>query len=362
MSAQRIHGPDVLRGLAAIGVVMFHVLYLSGVPIQKDAMALVGRFDFFVRIFFVLSAFAIAHAYCNRLTGIEAVRHFYIKRFFRIAPLFYFVLLFGVLYTVSMGRSAPQNFDLLLSTSFLYPFVPGKHDGLIGGGWSIGVEWVFYAFFPLMIALIRGWRSALVAWLLLCSIAVLGRTYFSQYVGGELRVYGLLYFLSHAHYFVIGLFLFHLFECFPIKAEQGHIRQVSGVAFVLTLGATILCFRMQNFLPEEVFLSFSALALVFLAVVGLPGWLDNSVTRWFGLVSYSIYLVQFPIIQILHEHGFYRFVMSLAGNGLWAFTCACLATLILVMGASVVTYQLIEKPGQQLFFRLRSKRSPALAM
>lgn len=27
-SKERIHGPDVVRGLAAIGVVFFHVLYL----------------------------------------------------------------------------------------------------------------------------------------------------------------------------------------------------------------------------------------------------------------------------------------------------------------------------------------------
>lgn len=233
MDVNRIHGPDVLRGIAAIGVVFFHVLYLSGLPIHPSGMAAVGRLDFFVRIFFVLSAFAIAHAYYNKLTDIESVRIFYLKRFFRIAPLFYFVLLFGVLYTLAMGRSAPGGFDLLLSSSFLFPFVPGKHDGLIGGGWSIGVEWIFYAFFPLMLALIRGWRSALGAWFLLCAIAVMGRPYFNQFVGGELRVFGLLYFLSHAQYFVVGLFLFHLFNCYPLQSRRKRIQQISGIAFIL---------------------------------------------------------------------------------------------------------------------------------
>ncbi|MDR6929405.1 acyltransferase family protein [Pseudomonas sp. BE134] len=148
MGAERIHGPDVLRGIAAIGVVFFHVLYLSGIPIHSVGMALVGRFDFFVRIFFVLSAFSMAHAYYSRLTGIEAMRNFYLKRFFRIAPLFYFVLLFGVLYTIVMGRSVPGGFDLLLTTSFLFPFVPGKHDGLIGGGLVYRRRMDFLRVFP----------------------------------------------------------------------------------------------------------------------------------------------------------------------------------------------------------------------
>jgi peptidoglycan/LPS O-acetylase OafA/YrhL len=352
MGEERIHGPDVLRGIAAIGVVFFHVLYLSGIPIHPTGAALVGRFDFFVRVFFVLSAFSIAYAYSSRLTGVDAVRNFYLKRFFRIAPLFYFVLLFNVLYTLAMGRSAPSEFDILLNMSFLFSFVPGKHDGLVGGGWSIGVEWIYYAFFPLMIALIRGWRSALGAWLLLCAIAVMGRPYFNQFMGGELRVFGLLYFLSHAQYFVIGLFVFHVFNRFPISHRHHLVQQVSGVAFFLTLAGTISWFRLQSSLPEEIFLSFACLLMVFLAVLGFPVWLDNKVTRWFGLVSYSIYLVQFPIIQILNEHGFYAFVMSRFGSGLASFFCASLATLIVTLVISAFTYQFVEKPGQQLFFKL----------
>ncbi|MBA0257900.1 acyltransferase [Stenotrophomonas maltophilia] len=89
----RIHGPDVLRGLAALGVVMFHVLYLSGIPINETAAAITGRMDFFVRVFFVLSAFAIGHAYYSRMSSTEAIKVFYQKRFFRIAPLFYFMIL-----------------------------------------------------------------------------------------------------------------------------------------------------------------------------------------------------------------------------------------------------------------------------
>nr|WP_310353904.1 hypothetical protein [Pseudomonas sp. BE134] len=203
--------------------------------------------------------------------------------------------------------------------------------------------------------MIRGWRSALAAWLLLCTIAVMGRSYFTQFVGGELRVFGLLYFLSHAQYFVVGLFIFHIRNRFPIHSRSIGVQQVSGVIFSLTLIATILWFQMQSSLPEEILLSLASLVMVFLATVGFPIWLDNKVTRWFGLISYSIYLVQFPIIQILSEHGIYAFVMSTVGSGLAGFFCASLMTMTMIIIVSAFTYQFVEKPGQQLFFRLRGQ-------
>ncbi|WP_312916343.1 acyltransferase family protein [Stutzerimonas kunmingensis] len=358
---KRIHGPDVLRGLAAIGVVFFHVLYLSGVPVHDVAKAVVGRFDFFVRIFFVLSAFAISHAYYDRLSDLDSIRTFYVKRFLRIAPLFYAVLLFGVLYTVCMGRAAPPAFDILLSLSFLFQFVPGKQDGLVGGGWSIGVEWIFYALFPMMAALIKGWRSALFASLLLCLIAVLGRSYFSHFVGGELRVFGLLYFLSHAHYFMIGIMLFHLYKAFPHGISQRFTRTVSGIAFVVTMVGTMLMFYLQRTVPEELFLSVAAFVLVYLAVSGLPVWVDNPLTRWFGLISYSIYLVQFPVIQMLGEVGVYRFIISGVGQGIAAYVWSSAVTLGVVIAVSAVTYYGVEKPGQNLLVRSGTKLRGASA-
>ncbi len=110
----RIHGPDVLRGLAALGVVMFHVLYLSGIPINETAAAITGRMDFFVRVFFVLSAFAIGHAYYSRMSSTEAIKVFYQKRFFRIAPLFYFMILTGVAFRLAMDQPMPPLLDFML--------------------------------------------------------------------------------------------------------------------------------------------------------------------------------------------------------------------------------------------------------
>lgn len=357
MQLSRLHGPDVLRGFAACGVVFFHVLYLSGIPINHLSMIVVGRFDFFVRLFFALSAFSIAYAYSNRLNSVDELKDFYFKRFRRIAPLFYFILLWGTAYSLYMHSQLPNFYDYLLSATFVFPFVPGKHGSLVGGGWSIGIEWMFYAFFPILFATIRGYRSAFIAWLLFTTIAILGRNYFHSFLGGQLREYGLLFFLSHLQYFIIGIAAFHIYHQ-RINAQQNN-KQLNGVLLVATIILTIIYFRFQFIVPEELALSISIFILVFFSILNLPAWLDNSITRHIGLISYSIYLVQFPVIQILSEHGFYSKINSIVDDGLFAYIFASIITLLIVIAVSMLTYRWIEKPGQNFYKFVNSKRQGA---
>lgn len=276
----RIHGPDVVRGLAALGVILFHVLYLSGIPVHEGAAALTGRMDFFVRVFFVLSAFAIANAYYNRMGNADSVRAFYLKRFFRIAPLFYFMALIGVIFRLAMAQPMPALFDFMLSGTFLFTIVPGKQSGLVGGGWSIGIEWLFYFLFPMMLALIRNIPSAVIAWIILCPIAILGKTYYQQSFDSQLGEFGALYLLSHAHYFVLGFLILHLTNAGLPLAKSNQQRQLCGLVFTATLATTLYALRHPNLLPEEILLSIAAPLMVALSIAGFPSWLDNRFTRW----------------------------------------------------------------------------------
>lgn len=349
----RIHGPDVVRGLAALGVVMFHVLYLSGIPVHTTAAAVAGRMDFFVRVFFVLSAFAIANAYCNRMGDVDSVRAFYLKRFFRIAPLFYFMALVGVIFRLAMAQPMPGALDFLLSGTFLFTLVPGKQSGLVGGGWSIGIEWLFYFLFPMMLAMIRNIPTAVIAWLILCPIAVLGKIYFQQTFDGQLSEFGALYLLSHAHYFVLGFLLLHLSKAgLPIATSKLH-RHTCGLAFVATLAVTLYALRHPDAVPEEILLSFAAPLMVALSIAGFPAWLDNRFTRWLGLISYSTYLVQFPIIEVLQRSGTYAGIYKAIGRNDHAFVVAALLTLACVIVVAALTYRFIEVPGQRLYSLLR---------
>lgn len=96
--------------------------------------------------------------------------------------------------------------------------------------------------------------------------------------------------------------------------------------------------------------------MVGMSIAGFPRWLDNKVTRWLGLVSYSTYLVQFPLIQLLQMHGIYAQIDAHIGHGGLAFATAALVTLACVVVTAAFTYYFVEVPGQRLYDKLRGGR------
>ncbi|MEP9318842.1 acyltransferase [Pseudomonas sp. LABIM340] len=341
----RLHGPDVLRGFAALGVVFFHVLYLSGLPQTAITNFLFGRLDFLVRLFFSISAFSICYAYYNRIDSKVQLRSFYINRFFRIAPLFYFALALSIAISYILGRGLPSLYDFVLSLSFLFPFVPGKHGSLVGGGWSLGLEWLFYVFFPILICFCRGILTSLSVWVGLLFIALCRYTYFTQ--GGTpapLYEYGILFFLSHAPFFLVGVLLYFLFERF--SGRQYNIPAISGISII---GITLITmsyfyFKLDEKIPEEIFLSLASFSLIALSILGMPRVLDNALTRHLGSISYSVYLMQFPVIAIVGHFGFYGYILDLSKHHTVNFLLAAVFTATVVIFVSHFTHKLIELP------------------
>jgi len=342
----RIHGPDVLRGFAAVGVVFFHVLYVSGLPINNIAHSIVGRFDFFVRLFFTISAFSMMYAYHGKLNSSSDLRWFYLKRFFRIAPLFYSIIIFNTVYGIINADNLAGFYDYILSFTFLFPFVPGKEGSIVGGGWSIGVEMLFYIFFPLMISFIRTFRTAFVLLIIFNLIAIIGHEYFNHYLDGNLRTYGLLFYLSHIQYFIIGIAVYYLFE--NTKNNNIYSKKFNSIFIAIIFLLIIIYFKFWTMIPEEVILSIGLFCLVYFSSLGISTYIDNSITRYFGLISYSIYLIQFPVISLLKDYGFYTLISNVLSSDLRIFIASSVFTILTILSIFILTYHYIEKPGMRL--------------
>jgi peptidoglycan/LPS O-acetylase OafA/YrhL len=91
-----------------------------------------------------------------------------IKRFFKIAPLFYFVMVFEIGRQAFYGGAAVGSSRIVLNLAFTFEFIP--FAGIVCGDGSVGVEMIFYAIFPVLLLTIRTHRSALI--FLIISIAV----------------------------------------------------------------------------------------------------------------------------------------------------------------------------------------------
>ncbi len=150
---------DSIRGSLALLVLIGH----AGETFNWPSGAL------WVDFFIILSGFLMVHHAFLRESrepvGTRGMaKAFYLRRFFRIAPVYYVLLavFFIGWWPEVRAASVPPAANALLHLSFLFGFAPG------GGGptgmpdWSIGLEMQFYACFPLLALLLWRFRPVLV--------------------------------------------------------------------------------------------------------------------------------------------------------------------------------------------------------
>lgn len=156
----RVEALDALRGLFALSVAVYHLsVWTGGLEGRaRDASVVLGVYA--VQGFFLISGFCFFKLYGRARFGWPELKRFHIRRFMRIAPLFYAALVLS--YTVGQPVNPNAGWDrwlenLTLSFALFHP-----NHALVLGGWSVGIEYVFYAALPLLVMLTRS-RLALYA-------------------------------------------------------------------------------------------------------------------------------------------------------------------------------------------------------
>jgi peptidoglycan/LPS O-acetylase OafA/YrhL len=160
LTSARSAGPDLLRALAILLVMLWH-LPRSATPAALEEIKLYGWTG--VDLFFVLSGYLIGTQLFSRLArGQEiSLRDFYLKRALRILPAFLVVL---ALYVFLPGirenptMQAPWRF-LTFTMNFGLDY---RYTGAFTQAWSLCVEEHFYLVFPLLVLLLsrlrwQGW-------------------------------------------------------------------------------------------------------------------------------------------------------------------------------------------------------------
>jgi hypothetical protein len=151
----RSHELDFLRGLAIVGVLAIHVsqAFPSGLRIVDFVFSSgwVG-----VNVFYFVSALTMCLMWTQREGESNPTRKFYIRRFLRIAPLFWLAIpLYLALNGTGPSYDAPNGIgsvQITLTALFLHGFWPDSINSVVPGDWSIAAEMTFYVVFPFVIA------------------------------------------------------------------------------------------------------------------------------------------------------------------------------------------------------------------
>jgi peptidoglycan/LPS O-acetylase OafA/YrhL len=161
VATARALGPDILRALAILLVMLVH-LPAEATPLPLAGMQPYGWLG--VDIFFVLSGYLIGTQLMAEAARGNAVdfKAFYLRRAFRILPAFLLVL---ALYTfIPSLRDAPTMQSAWRFLTFTVNFgLDPRSGGTFTEAWSLSVEEHFYLVLPVLVVLLR--RRATVVFL-----------------------------------------------------------------------------------------------------------------------------------------------------------------------------------------------------
>lgn len=348
--------PDIdgLRALAILSVLMFHL----------DVAGFSGGFVG-VDVFFVISGFLITRLIRDEVerTGSFSFSRFYIRRARRLFPALFLTLV--VCFVVGVALFSPPHLERLGGSlvhaiasisNFFFWGEAGYFDTESAvkpllHTWSLGVEEQFYLFWPavLVFLLAKGPRRGAPVMLviggvfslylnllfsdgsppLLQSISTTAARWFED---GRSTIFYLAPF--RVFEFAIGATIVWLAQFQPNK-------RVSSDLLVL-MGLVLIFYSIHEFDRETLFPSFSALvpclgAALVIHSGGNADFLDkllaNKMVVAVGLISYSLYLVHWPLIVYWKYYTFEE--LSLFDKGL---------IVVISMAVSYLMYRFVEKP------------------
>lgn len=346
-----IHG---MRGLAALAIVVFHTVAIVGTNLP-EFLSFVGKyFGYSVHLFFVLSAFSLMYSTLPTIRQYSWAQNYLIKRFFRIAPLFYFIGFVMILWRYFSHSPFPDVPEILANVTFTFGLMPPYTGGLVWASWAIGAEVLFYAIFPVLLMLVTNLRSSSIflAFAILTSFALRSILHHQFLSSTPAPRYDPSYFFfgSNGLFFAFGIWAFYLRD--HIKQSESLLRIARLSALALLAG--LLFFNLASCIQiyARVDLLAWGLAFALLCVVESlkPSILmANCVMEYFGERSFSIYLVH-PFALFLAKPSFEAFrgpALPLAGSTLTAFA-ELIAAVALILPLAEATYRLIEVPGINL--------------
>ncbi len=328
---------DLLRLLAAAGVMALHIVDLSHEP----SLAVLAAFDtkMALSIFFVISGYLVYMSCDNTASLAEYVR----KRWRRIVPAYAAVVLLCGLLGVFISTRTPADYfgadwaRYLLSNlsflNFIQPSLPGVFTSnpypgapVNGALWTIKVELMFYAVVPAFVWLARrfGHHRVLGIGFALSCLWWGGFMTLAQATGKAAFVELAKQMPGQLMFFLPGAWAY---------CERDRLKSLGhrlGLAGFASLALTYL-WDARSANPGVFLYPVALTALVFWAAHNLRHLGD--VTRR-GDVSYGVYILHFPVIQTLVHFGVFK-------GSPWG---GVALAVILVLGLAFASWHLIEKP------------------
>lgn len=351
---------DGLRGLAALSVAIHHAFFFFGYAkygvwsinyigggYPQIAIDYLGKGS--VSVFFMITSFLF---WGKVLCKVEDMNWsvFYIKRIFRIVPLYFVSVIISVVYVILTIQTPFTLFPYIRDAFYWLTFdffgtpdingYPLSKSIVAGVFWTLSYEWMFYFLLPIMSIFAVNRKSS--SLFIIFMFAVMAFIYYFE-IGINKWAQ------THVLCFVIGAACAHLHKIYP-EITNKLKSPVFSVFAVASIGVCVYIFDAPYSHIPTIFIG-----LTFLIVScgnSIFGLLKLRVMKMLGAISFSVYLLHGITYTVLFS--------PLIKSGV-TFQAAIAITIPAIIALSTVSYLFIEKKfiskGQAI-----TEKTPANAM
>jgi peptidoglycan/LPS O-acetylase OafA/YrhL len=318
-----------------------------------------------VQLFYMISAFTLYLSLDGGRREQHPWTNYFIRRFFRIAPLFYLVIAADVLLRYiapAFSALSTNGFgNVALSFLFLNGTKPNAIQDVVTGGWSIAVETTFYLILPLLYTYFGTVSRALTLFLSTAPFLGLLSWYLARRTTDIVheQYFAFLWFPAEFPVFVLGILTYCIWKQY-FKGKPFSLHTTKEVSLLLLVSSAVLYVANLPFKDSKLYFS-SFLFLPLTLALSIHPWslLVNSFTRFIGKISYSMYLIHFFILRIiafLLARTLSRSHSQLIFRQHAGFVVVYLALLALSTCVCVLSWKFIEQPGIRLGRRIIAAR------
>ncbi len=364
-------GLGALRGLAALGVVLFHVFLV--VPIAGIDAPHLERFEpsngpllaqhlflalfngrGLVVLFFVLSGCVLAMS-LQRTSGfgLRNLPGYWIRRGFRLYPLLILAATLGALLQLQIGSAEVDGVTVWAAWHYNTPKdlllwewlknAAAYSNSLNGPAWSIKIELIASAIFPLLYLIALSRLGVLIGTLLLVSAMFLAPGDADNYA--RMNLFTFCFFIGAA----IPLYGRPVHQAYMRLPES--LRRALLVALVLTFMFARILIEPTDPRPASVILveTICSAALVTITLFSSRRrYFSSPVLQWLGRISYGVYLLHLIVLFSLVHFALPLLPLGGTSAAIYATAWLAAATLAITLPAAWLIYSVLERPLQQL--------------
>ena len=364
---QRFGFIDGLRGVAALAVMIHHIIWFTpwdffGSDLATEWVYRIGYWGKCgVPVFFVISGFVIAHSLRKAAVTPKFVGTFFLRRSMRLDPPYWctIAVMIAISYACMAWTSiepptALPKFGQLVAHAFYLQNLLG-YENVSVGFWTLCIEIQFYMMFVVMLGLAQflSQRSerfcqvdiaspnsastssliAVFAPVMLASLFTF--TYLEQLDNWFLRYYC----------------LFCLGACLS-ASRCGMIPK-----WIAWIAIGLFAIRVGIEYQRSVFSGLVVGGLILFADArgGLSTWLMSRMWQYLGKISYSLYLIHYPVVHLIMHFG-----KQLSGDNVPMIYVWMTVSLFASIAVGAVLYRVVEAPSIALASSF-SKRVPRSA-